>query len=63
MKINCSKCNRIIKINRTQINKKILNFFDKTGLYLCGYCRRELKIQLDAEATIKKLKEIQKNAK
>ncbi len=61
MKTNCSRCNRVIKINRSQINQKLLNFFDKTGLYLCGYCRRGFKIQLNTEATIEKLKEIKKN--
>ena len=63
MKTNCSGCNRVIKINRSQINQRLLKFFDKTGLYLCGYCRREFKIQLDTEATIKKLKKMQENGR
>jgi len=55
MKINCSECNNEIRINRTQINQKLIKFYDKTKLYLCRSCRQREGIQLDAEATIRKL--------
>lgn len=58
MKINCSRCNREIRINRTQINQKLLQFYDKTKLYFCRSCRQRENIQFDAEATIRKLQEI-----
>jgi len=62
MRTNCSKCNKSIKINGSQINQKIWKFFDKTGLYMCKVCRQKAKVYLDAEATIKELKKI-KNGK
>ena len=61
MKINCSRCNRRIKVSINHINQKLREFFDKTDLYMCRWCRIELGIFSNTEAIIKKLKEIQKN--
>ncbi len=60
MKTYCVRCNRKVKINMSLINQKIREYFIKTDLYMCGWCRRRLRIINDADATIKKLKEIQK---
>lgn len=55
MKVNCCGCGNQIRINRSQINQKLLQCYDKTKLYLCKLCRRREGIELDVEVTIKKL--------
>lgn len=62
MKINCSKCGKEIKINRTQINQKLLKFYIKTKLYLCRYCRQKEDLHFDTEATIRRLEELNPQA-
>ena len=58
MKIDCSRCGKSIKVHSSQINQKLWRFYKKTKLYMCKWCRRELRISFDPDAIIRKLREL-----